>query len=213
MLIFKSRTFNKLKKGENITYSIGKEVIKFPSGWHEVTVGQFLALRKKGSDLSELEVLSILSGKPLEFWFSAECREEDLQKIEHALSWAKTPIDTNSLPLPEYISIGYVKIKADTLNAAIRGGEKFRVPDNLKEYSFGHREMFNKNVMPILESTGDLVEAIPQALAIYFCAVVTGRKFDVKDLPEVEKAILECKFVEAFPVANFFFSKFQKLTS
>lgn len=195
------------KESENLTFQLDTERFTLPSGWHEVTVDQFLRLRKAGQSLSQVEMLSIFSGLPVETWMRVPLTEINFDLLNAALSWCHEPLELESLVCPKYISVGDVKLLTGSLNVAIKAGHMVRVPKDLRIETYGQKVMFDLMVLPELEKSGDVVDCIDSALAIYLQPAISGKPFDSDNLDPYIEAIRKCKIVEAYPVAAFFLRK------
>lgn len=176
--------------------------VSFPAGWSEVTVGQFLALRNIDATLDSArtfsKILEIFTAIPAQTWYDMEATESHTEELFDLVAFTREKIDFNALACPEKITID---------------GKEYDVPKELRLSTYGQVTVFESKVFPLVTDKGDLLDAIPSALAIIFQPLITGKKFDGDTLNETEKLIHALPILVAYPVASFFLKQyFQSLT-
>lgn len=189
---------------DRLPFKIGKETLYFPAGWHHISLAQTLVIYDPTTGTKDtLTVLSILVGKPVEFWFAVD--RMDVEKhLTPQLAWFNQPFDFQSLPLPPSITID---------------GKVLKVPKDLGMKSWGQRVAFAQEVQTVNDRFKDSPEAvrnfhhafglIPYTLALYFFEEFHGvnfkDKFDDDAIREFANTkIVHLPITEAYPIAAFF---------
>ncbi len=162
-------------------------VLVIPESWEEVTVQMFIRLEKEGWDNADIiHILSILSGESL----------RELDNIKDL-----TLFDTIS----DYL--GFITVKPpDFEGLAISNkftidGKEFDVPQDLELETLGQKILVASLVQ------GNIVKAIPEALAIYFQPIFDGTDFNRRRIPALVHKINKTPIMEAYPIVSFFFQK------
>lgn len=185
-----------------IHFKLGQDELKLPVGWSEVTVEQFLQLRAISTENDIIKILSILSGISYEKWSELKLAnfEKAVDDIISTLSWMSDIPDFKSLPMPKKYML------ADKL---------IDIPDDLKLETLGQRFIFEREIFPCIERTGDVIEVIDKAIAIYIQPRVTGKDFDANKaiMADVESKVRASFIFEAYPIASFFFNNYMRWLS
>lgn len=179
------------------TANINGITVDFPQSWSEVTVSQFLAIRSMPEHSEPYFVLckalEIFSGIPAKEWFDMPAEAIDNEEVYDLIGFTREKIDFSALKMKDTVTIA---------------GVEHKVPRDLTLQTYGQVTVFESKVIPIAQSTGDFVDAIPTALAIFLQPLITGKKFDADKLSETENMIGEMLLFDAFPVAAFFLRKY-----
>lgn len=174
-----------------IPFKLGPLRFSLPQSYDELTFDQFLKLRKSSGDI--LEVLSILSGQPIEAW--SKMKDVDLDiKLLPVISFLNENRSFSDYPLPDKIKIGE---------------EFYSLPD-IKQKTFGQKLALQREVQLINETTKDEFDLMPFAIALYFQPEVTKSEFNEKKVEELIPLVLQCKIYEVIPVATFFLTSWEK---
>lgn len=191
----------------------GKKVteIDFPTGYHDLTYGQFLRLQlEKARDIGH--ILEILTGVPRAVWLNLDVSE--YTKVTKYLQFlVSAPLKWEDLQIPKHITIN---------------GKPYEVPTNLGYETFGQKillegklsETIGAALRPGAKATNlspdavanaakhrgeaALVSVIPYAVALFMQPKVSGEDFDETKVVALEADILNARAVEVYPVGAFF---------
>lgn len=134
-----------------IPFKIDKYSFNLPQNNGELTVKQFLDLRKlKGNNT--LQILAILSGLDESIWSQTSDIDID-NKILSSLDWMTEPFDYQSFMLPDYLTID---------------GKKYPVPTSISIKTFGQKIAIQTLLEKCDKENIDHIDVIDQALQIYF---------------------------------------------
>lgn len=185
----------------SLPFKLGKKLkFELPVSWDEITVAQFLALKKKPKN--DAELFSILSGLPVEDWMNASEANID-EVILPLIEYLKDQPNLDELLPPKTITINKKELK---------------VPKNIGLKSYGQKILLHKairnhtEVIPDgdggeKEVTKDLDELIPYTLAVYFHDQLNDNgRTDPGYVDEVVPLMEQLMIVEAYPIASFFLS-------
>jgi len=164
---------------------------KFPTSWYEVTVHQFLQLRKKDTR-DFIELVSILSGISYEKLFV--CQQTDLdEKLFPFMQWLHEPLTEKQLSRVKHISFGT---------------KQYPVPDGKVPFTFGQKISLQNKLIESKEKEGSTLDCLAFAVAVYFQPIVTGEKFSTEAAEKFAvEQVLQCSITEAWGVADFFLKK------
>lgn len=186
----------------------GEETISFPSSYKELTLKQFIELRKGKNRVENiLEILSTPS-VPAEVWSN---QSEDLDvKIAPVINWLITDdkVDLEELEVPEEITIKGKTIKVPSDLGYKTFGQKSLVDEKFKSLFKRSINKIDPKAKPSFKMVDDPVNIMPYVLATYFQPYFNeDEKFVEEEIELIEEAVLSVPFVEAYPVANFFLKK------
>lgn len=176
-----------------LNYKLGDTTFTIPASLKEATVRQFMQFREHGKKHDLIMSLSIFSGLPYETWSDAELKYIDIERVVAALDWVQDFDMLKTMPLPSVYHVG---------------GKEFVVPSNLELKTLGQRVAFENEIFPCMTRTGDLMEVLDRAVAIYFYPELTGSKYDTDKLGDVLEAVRDSPISEAYPIARFFLKKY-----
>lgn len=185
--------------------------IAFPTGYHDLTYGQFLRLRQEYTgDFGHL--LEILTGIPRAIWMNLPIAES--KKILSFLQWIlDSPIKWDALQVPQALHYK---------------GVDYKIPKDLGFETFGQKIVLESKVAQIVggmlkpgmkseaktpedfklsaqrRTATQLISFIPYIVATYMQPKVTGKPFDENEVQAVEFEILNCRAMEVYPIGNFF---------
>lgn len=178
-----------------LPFSLGNHPFQLPTCWEDISLGKYLDLHRLAVEgRTEFhQILSVLIGIPEEDL--QQCPEVDLdRRLAPHLTFLQTPVIASSIPVPDTITID---------------GKSYEVPKDLSLESFGQAIFLNEALRDAYGKTGDVIVAIPEALALYFYPKVTGKKFLIADAREFVPVIREkVSFMDGYPVGNFFLTTY-----
>lgn len=193
---------------DRIPVKIGKETFMFPAGWHHLSLAQVLIMyNPEGGTKGILDILSILVGKPKEFWFKVDRMDIERHLVPH-LMWFNKQFDFKSLPLPPNIVID---------------GKELKVPKDLGFKSWGQRMSFAQEIGSVNDQFKDSPKEmldyqfsfglIAYTLALYFYEDFHGIKFsdefdDEKIRQFANEKCVHVPITQAYPIAAFFLQNF-----
>lgn len=185
------------RKDSRVPYMIDGERFTIPTAWSEVTLGEFMQLKKlkPGDSIGLLNILTGLSREVLE---RADLVDVERKIVPNLRFFEDEKIDLGAIPCPSTITIE---------------GRAYIVPLDIRVKTFGQLVMLEQEVERSIKETGYLVDAMPLALAIYFYPIVTGKPFNGDEAEEFVEVMLKTKVVEAYPVAAFFLTSLQRSKS
>lgn len=175
-----------------IPFKSGEFTFELPSKWADLTLKQFYALRD--SDGKAITAASILSGIPV----SEFAKSDDvfiLEKIYPFLTFLDDKFDLENYFIPDFITIDGVKYPKPKELGVNTAGQKWHLEDAYRE---------------IVEKDKSEVDIYPLALAIYMQPIVTGKQYDADLVDELVPKIMDCKLIEAWPLASFFLTSYAK---
>lgn len=190
---------------------INEKICRVPSSWQEFTVRMMQDTIKNHKENPELWKnmlyrLSVYSGFDFDELVNAKISDEQYQFISQLLEFEREALDVASLVVPN--AIKFYKEKDGSLNVFTT----IRVPKNIDEEAVGKKVFFKDDVILYWHEHKDIVPVLHKALAIYFQSEVmpSGKPNTPMNsglIRDFEEVCLDCLFVEAFPVANFFLKK------
>lgn len=189
-------------------FNIADRRITLPNSWHEVTLGQLLAIRS--GTLSTLDVIAILSNEAVSFWRSVNPADV-VSRIMPYLEWSNEAFDWNALEVPDVFRMGgvvgdEVKKLHMFVGLPLYFDRVFKVPMNLDLETYGQKvfiESLIGNDMPD-------AKRVPMVLAAYFEPIYSGQDFNTERLADFLPVILQTSCTEALPIYSFFFRKYSE---
>jgi hypothetical protein len=171
---------------------INGQSLEIPSSWDEVTTMQFIEL----SDSEErpnhiVRIISALTGIEYETLAATEC--EIAESVLQAVAFIGTPPDFSKLIAPDKINVG---------------GKLLTVPKDITSETFGQKTLVQQKINECVEAKKELSSIIPFTIAQYFQPAYYDSKYNDKQAEQFESITRHVKILEAFPVANFFLSKY-----
>ena len=191
----------------------GRLLIKIPSSLDEITLGQMMELQEKAS-LTDLEVISILSGIPL-IQLQNVNRIDDLIAFGDAVHTITQQIIHlyNSDAIPSKITFqqrdGDVTV-AVIKNLSVEPAGAFMAAREIIAAEMA-RHIADCNEGDSLEGFNPSLKACCQILAHYFYCSVTGGQYDEYKAEEFCNAIKKLRVTEAMPIAKHFFTCYPNL--
>ena len=167
----------------------GKDSIKveIPENWEELTVKQAIALNLKTFKADPLVTLERLSGVE---------GLRDLQLDDSHKVVLDSVTRFLASPPPDLMTKNY-EPHIEVL------GKRIRIPSDLKKESFGQYVRFKQ--------LADQDRALSMIIALYLQPLIDGKHTEKEErLEEISYEFDEMRFVEVFPIVNFFFSKLRK---
>lgn len=155
---------------------------EIPSGWHEVTLKQFIKISK---DLDYLEMFSVLSGVPLDT--IKQCKPDEVAYIVDQLQELYNPKDLENLT---------EHVEEFELN-----GVTYKINPNLINEKAGQWWDMKKLEADAQENP---IEFIPMLISML--ARPEGEEYDYAKAKEREKEFLDLDVLTAFKVRTFFLS-------
>lgn len=177
-----------------IPFKINNQPFLIPSGWHELTLDQYVRLRNEFTGSNTDVLLEILSGLSKEMCYNASLEDVELLVIP-ALQWMEERLAVESLPVPEKINIE---------------GVGYDIISDIGKKTYGQKIALQKAMEDCIAETGDLINCLTFAIAVYYYPIVTKEIFNEDEAREFAKIIGKLKLTEAYPVADFFFSSLIK---
>lgn len=169
---------------------VSEETIEIPSVWEDITLGQFMQI-VGAKEMESIKLLSILSGKSIEFLNSIPAKQIDV--ATNYAFFLNDPVDFSKLKCPKEVLIS---------------GKLYNVP-KIKDETFGQKIYIQEEVNKCIEGSLPIYDAMPYALATYFYPVVTGVKnYTDKLIRGFIPTVLTMKAYEAIPVADFFLQSY-----
>lgn len=161
----------------------GREQIKFPQYWHEVTTGMYESVFQK-EELDLIELFALFSGMPYKVVSEQRNIELEAAMLE-AISFAKVQLKYDPDQVPSYLTLR---------------GSDHTVPKNLGALTFGQnlhiREMLDKGVKP--ETLLSFV------VAIYMHPIIDGTAFDKSKVEALQEEIKKLPITEVYHIGFFF---------
>lgn len=169
--------------------------IKFsvPQSYGELTLGQFLELRKCKDD--EVEIFTILSGINRSKFELSKDLSLDI-KLSGYLNFLTRPFSDELFLVPDFIFIS---------------GKKYPVPKSLAENTYGQKIALQNHIVETEKNGGNEIDAYAFVIALYMQPIVTGKPYDIDEVEKLVPEIMNCKVQEVWPLAGFFLSNFEKL--
>jgi len=169
--------------------------------WEDVTVDQFVKLISNADCVNPVaNIIAALTGIDYDVIESMKC--DVSESVMSAISFVGNVPDFSAMKTPDKITIG------DKLLPVIK---------DITEECFGQKIMVQQKINDCVESGKDLSTLIAFTIATYFQPAFYNEKYSGKKAEEFEQITKHCKILEAFPVANFFLSRYinsqQKKTS
>ena len=155
---------------------------EIPSGWHEVTLGQFIKISK---DMDYLEMFSVFSGIPLET--IRQCDPKEVAYIVDQLQDLYNPKELENLT---------EHVEEFELN-----GVTYKINPNLINEKAGQWWDMKKLEADAQENP---IEFIPMLISML--ARPEGEEYDYAKAKEREKLFLELDVLTAFKIRTFFLS-------
>lgn len=170
-----------------VKYQGKKRIVDFPTGWDDLTFGQFLAIRQYDDERDGAgRLLEILSGVEKEAWMNMHAGVGGT--IASLLEWTTTPHNFDVPPGK--------KITID--------GKDYRVPHDLGMHAYGQKLTLETKVAKAMEENRDLFEIMPDAMAIYFQPIIQDAPFNDQKAEELKDVFNKCRAAEVYPIASFF---------
>jgi hypothetical protein len=190
-------------------FNIAERRITLPNSWHEVTLGQLLAIRS--GTLSTLDVIAILSNEAVSFWRSVN-PADIVSRIMPYLEWSNEAFDWNALEVPDWFGLApktgiiYGLKGFEGMIGKIYMPSVIAVPMNLDLETYGQKvfiESLIGNDMPD-------AKRVPMVLAAYFEPIYSGLDFNTERLADFLPVILQTSCTEALPIYSFFYRKYSE---
>jgi len=169
----------------------GKRKFKIATGWPEVTYGQFMQMIDPATDLGNARIMfSILTGltKRQVAMYDVDSIEDILQDME----WLKDPIDLMALPLPEFITVAGIKVRADIKINTHTAYQKIKC-------------------QKLLGADVKLIDILPSIISLYTSPAVFSTKFDLEKSMMLTPFISECSIVEVYPVCRHIYEQLSQI--
>jgi len=165
-----------------INFKIGKENYELPTSYAELTLGQFIRLRKSDGDV--IDILSILLG--IDKATLSILSDVDIDyKIIPYIEFLKEEFNVNEYLLPDYIEFK---------------GKLYPRPKGIGLGTFGQKISLQKE----LANYEDDIDCFPVCLAIYMQPIVEDKLFDYERALEMVPEFEKIRLSEAFPLCSFF---------
>jgi len=173
---------------------IEDKTYQFPTSWNEVTVDQFFRLRD-WDQKDFIKMLSILSGASYETIF--KCKDEDIDvKLLPLMDWLKKPLTEKDVE----------RFKVMTFD-----GKQYKIPRDIGQGSFGQKLSLQNRLIEIMEKTGNTINCLPFAVAVYMQPIVTGKEFSTEAADAFVDEVMKTSISEAWSCGNFFLKKLNVL--
>lgn len=165
---------------------------EIPMSYGDLTLDQFFKLWKK--DLSEIEVLSVLSGISVELW--ENCSEVDIdEKIDSCLGFLSEPADFTQFFIPDKINIG---------------GVYYNKPEGIGPNTFGQKLSMEHALRDAEKEGKGEIDIMPYIISLYMQPIVTDSVFSSKKAEALVSEIMKCKIKEAWPIGSFFLKNYHE---
>lgn len=164
-----------------------------PSSYGELTLQQFYDLKKCKDD--GVEIFTILSGIDRSKFELSKDLNIDI-KINGYLDFLTKPFSDELFFVPDFITFS---------------GKKYSVPKPLDQNTYGQKIALQNYIVDIEKGGGSEIDAYAFALALYLQPTITGKHYDIEEVERLVPEMLQCKLQEAWPLAGFFLSNFEKL--
>lgn len=170
-----------------VRFKLGDEAFTCPEDWSELTLDSFIKL-KRCDITDEISVLSAITGIEYDKLFA--CNVADL--------------DNYLMPKLKFLTkkVTYADFKKPTHLEF--NGIKYKVPDNLEEYTLGQKIALSKRMKKEYEQSKDLDNCLAFAVSCYMAPIVTGKPFSSKLAEEFEPSILNLTMDKVYPIGGFF---------
>ncbi len=171
------------------------KIANFPSNWGDLTLGQLMQVQKidPKKKKSKLKLFSIITGLT-EAELDASTDLEYWKQVENILAFMYEAPDFKIFPVP---------------NKVLIQEQEYKVPVDLKLETFGQKIALEELYRSHQTDEGadvNLIDLMPEALAIYFYPMLTGEKFDDEQVDQYTELMKEIPVKHALPVAGFFLS-------
>lgn len=186
-----------------------EETITFPSKYRDLTLRQFIELRRPGNNRVS-KILEVLSSPsvPAEIWDNMP--EDTDAKVAPCIEFLITDdkVNLEELPIPEEITIKGKTILVPKDLGYKTFGQKSLADDKFKSLFKRSVNKIDPKAKPSFKMVDDPVNIMPDILAIYFQPYFNAEgKFVEEEVELLIESTLEIPFVHAYPVANFFLRK------
>lgn len=173
----------------------GKEV-NIPSGYHELTLKQFVQMTELSDPTDILSTLEILTGVSAKTWSHAALDSVNIQALNIALDWSNKKVDWNKFPVPEKIKLGEKEVT---------------IPKRIDIKTFGQKIAFDKMILDKAKVEDETITLPPSlmatAIAIYMEPEYSGKEFESDLVGDMVKMVSGLPVTQAIPLASFFLRK------
>lgn len=165
----------------------GKQQITAKTNWEELTLEEFIKIETIApGKISIIEMFSILSGLHIDVISGTECEEIERQLFEICAGIQKNAPDFKELKPPKKLLID---------------GKVYDSPLKFNNTMLGQKILLKQL---IVDSKKQLLNIIPEVIAIYFQPLMDG-KFDDQRIEPVKKLLLQSPALHCYALAQFFF--------
>lgn len=171
-----------------IPFKIGKENYLLPTSYAELTIGQFIALRKSDGDVMDL--ISILLGVDKSYLSLLSDLDIDIKIIPY-IEFLKEDFDLQNYLVPDFIEYK---------------GKLYNRPKGIGVSSFGQKIALQKE----LSNYDNDIDCFPVCLAIYMQPIIDNKPFDYERALEMVPDFEKVKLSEAYPFCSFFLLNYKR---
>lgn len=155
----------------------------------------------------QLYRLCTYSGFDYDELMNYKISDDQMQQIATHMEFEREPLDMTTLLVPNAIKFFKRNRNGDLINF-----QSIRIPKFIDEEAVGKKIFFKRDVILYWHEHKDIVPVLHKAIAIYFQTDIMpaphpDKPFNGNFVTKFEDMCLDCLFVEAFPVANFFLKK------
>lgn len=183
-------------------FILGNKPANIPSGYHELTLGQFIGLSTLTDFQDVCLILQVLTGIPAQDWNDADLNTLNIAILNDSLMWLHNKAGFDKWLVPDNITIN---------------GKVCQVPKRIEIKTLGQKAAFDRHITSEVSVDGGQAILTPRhmakAIAIYMQPEYTGQKFNPDELDKMEGYVKELSVMEAVPLATFFLRKLLNLKS
>jgi len=199
-----------------IAATVNDKRITLKTSWDEITLADFFEIQKHNKNVYKLmEVLS--SGEVSQKQWKKSREVMAHAKIIEAIQFLGQPMGWEEMAVPDYYVLGDKKFNTSgsaTWFSINLNPLAFKVPKDLGEETLAQKMVLQRRIAQLFQQDGNMEDAIPWALAVYFQPLYTGEEFDEKLAADfMEDVVLHSMVVQAYPIGFFFVKKSIDLAS
>lgn len=175
-----------------ISFKLEDKKYNMPTSWREVTVKQFFQFKSwQSGDKNFVRLLSILTGVDYDVMRKSKQLDVD-DKLIPFMKWLEEPLTEKNAPRCSTITID---------------DKKYDVPKDIGNYSFEQKIELKNRMIECINKTGDTLECLKIATAIYLQPIVEQKDFSIKAAELFVDKLDDCKIVEVYAIGGFFLKK------
>ncbi len=193
-----------------IAVTVNNKRITLKTSWDEITLADFFVIQKHSKNVYKLmEVLS--SGEVTQKQWKQSREVMAHAKIIEAIQFLTQPMGWEEMEVPDYYVLGDKKFNTSgsaTWFSINLNPSAYKVPKDLGEETLAQKMVLQRRISQLFNQDGNMEDAVPWALAVYFQPMYTGEEFDEKLAADfMEDVVMHSMAIQAYPIGFFFVKK------